>query len=314
MRNAILPMLISVLSISLSGFFAKISIENASVYSTVLSRFLVPFFLITCYAAIDSSNLITLSLSTFKGNIIRALALITSQLSLYLSLKGLSLAEATLLYNTGPIFIVIFSILNGYRLTISSITSLVLGTIGIIFTFGTNAVIMNQYVMYGLLSGAAFAISQLSLHNATKNNGILNIMFHLYGLTTVISLFVFFLSGSHISDIMKINIHTALILFLIGLTSFSNQLFRGLSYRRCSNPTKLAPLLYLSIPLSALFDTLYYEKRIDSSSIVGMALILVASFIASSSASKNSVQRNSPSKQSYRHTLNVKSGIFKVAS
>lgn len=276
---SIFYMIISVVSIALSGFFAKESMLSVSIYAATFIRFFIPltllvfiFFIFKRYKSFNFKNI--------KNHLVRSIALTASQFCLFFSMTGLPMSEATVLYNTGPIFIVLFSIFLGSEIKLINLASMLLGTLGVLLITHIQNGIMNRYVFFGLVSGLAFCISQMALQQSSKKEDNLITMFFLYGLTSLFSAIVFLIFYKPHIYPHSINIATYLFLFLLGLSSFLNQFFRGRAYKESSSPASLAPLLYLAVFISALLDFSFFHVFPDREIIFGGVLILAGSYIA----------------------------------
>lgn len=282
---SVIYMLVSVSSISLSSFFAKLLMGSLSIYTALFSRFFIPFVLLAVlfyvfklYQNLDFKNM--------RSHVIRAIALISSQFCLFFSMRGIPLSEATVLYNTGPIFMMLFALLSGQRLTLKHWLALVLGTVGILMICHIQTGAINRYVLVGLLSGLAFCISQLSFQQASKKDETLNIMFFLYGLTSCILLIILLLVHPISVSSQAFTVNTYLLAFLLGVTSLSNQFFRGKAYARSAHPNTLAPLLYLAVFISAFLDLIFFHILPDNQSITGGVLIILGAYVSTTQAHK----------------------------
>lgn len=271
-------MFISVISIALSNFFAKLSMGSVGIYMTTFQRFFIPFILLSIISLIFKRYK-QFNFENIKYHLIRSIALTASQFFLFFSMLGLPMSEATVLYNTGPIFIVLCSLCLGVKINLRGLLSLFLGTLGVLLICQIQNAVINRYVVFGLLSGFAFCISQMTLQKTSKMEDSLTTMFFLYGLTSIFSfviLLVFYKSPLYFHSL---NIDTYLFLLVLGLSSVSNQFFRGMAYKESVSPEKLAPILYFSVFISAFLDFVFFHIVPDDEIIFGGSLVLIGSYI-----------------------------------
>jgi len=278
-------MLIAVFSFAMSGFFAKLSLSVAAVSSTVFIRFFIPILILLCAAKIFKKK-IAFQREKFWLQLLRAAALTSSQLCFFYSIKGLPLAEATALYNTGPIFIAIFSCFFGSRLSFQKSIALFSGAIGVCLICHIEAGVFNGFIFVGILSGISFSISQMAFHKISKSGDNLSNMFSLYVLAAIFSFIIKLLFGSSfeslaISSYQNIALHELIILMMVGVCSLGNQYFRGKAYSLAKSSSDLAPLIYLSVFISTMFDAVFFNVIPDMQASIGAVLIVVAAYFTS---------------------------------
>ncbi len=272
-------MLLAVFSVSLSSFFAKLSIIDIGVHATIFVRFFIPLLLSMPLLFIFKPS-IKLQMSSIKLTLLRAFSLIFSQLCLFLAIQGLPLAEAILLYNTGPIIITLFSFLLGYKVKTKECIGLALGVVGILFICRLQEGTLDKYVLYGVLSSIAFSISQITLYASSKKEDSVVIMFYLYLFTSLLA-FILHLTFSDETLLTVSNFEYPIVIFLfsVGFFSLLNQYFRGKAYKKSKSPSELAPLIYFSVLFSSVLDLVFFSIAPDTQSIVGCVLIFLSTYM-----------------------------------
>lgn len=273
-------MIISVISIALSGLFAKLSMQHVSIYFATFIRFFIPLILISIIS-ISFKRYKKFNFKNMKYHLMRSVALTASQFFLFFSMLGLPMSELTVLYNTGPIFIVFFSFFLGEKIKLINLLSLFLGTAGVLLICHIQNGVCNRYVIYGLISGIGFCISQMTLHNTSKKEDNTTTMFFLYAFTSLFSLIIFLIFSHKSYSHHTVSFITYLFLLMLGLSSLSNQFFRGKAYKESNNPVNLAPLLYLSVFISAFLDFFFFHIHPDNEVIIGGLCILLGSCMSS---------------------------------
>ena len=114
MIYAIPYMLISILSITFSTFFAKMLINNNYSASLIeLYRFLIPLFFTLPF--LYKNYVFKLNLASSISILLRGFFLSLSQYFLFISMKKISLYEAVILYNMCPFYIYIYDVMLIYN-------------------------------------------------------------------------------------------------------------------------------------------------------------------------------------------------------
>ena len=134
MLNAQFIMLVSIFCFSLAGYFSSLLALHLLALS-MLIRFLIP----TTFSFVKIRNFNFLKVNTSSTIIlcaIRGLVIFFSQYLLYLAIHSLGLASGLILYNLGPIIlIIIFSVLGNKLKNISGVSGAAIlgdGRVGLI--------------------------------------------------------------------------------------------------------------------------------------------------------------------------------------
>jgi drug/metabolite transporter (DMT)-like permease len=286
MIYAIPYMLISILSITLSTFFAKMLINiNYSASLIELYRFLIPLFFTIPF--LYKNYVFKLNLGSCISIVLRGFFLFLSQYFLFISMEKISLYEAVILYNMCPFYIYIYDVIKGIEIKIRNIMSLVLGFISIVMILGGSS-IFSIGVFYGFLSGIFFAFSQISFHYCSKEKIDRNqCLFLVYLLCSLFSIIHFTYGDNTIRDILipfDSGIVILVLFILVGFFSLLNQSFRLKAYGFVKYPTQLSIFLYLSVPLSFFLDVVFFNSPITVRSLFGGGL-LICSLIVNNSGS-----------------------------
>lgn len=280
-RYSSLYMYIAAFSIAVSGFFAKLCLVNSvPLKITVISRFSGPFIIILIFLFF-TKNLPSISFHNIKTHAIRALFLTLSQILLFLSIKKISLSESMILYSTGPIFIAIYDMYTGKKLTYINILSLIFGAVGVCLMLHVLDATLNWFVLVGLASGFCLSISQILLHTCSRKENTLHVMFFIFFFSTIFSIFLLSSNKEATTSVISItyNYHIIILLFFVGIFSLLNQFFRGKAYGLVQIPSTLSPIIYFSVLVSVILDITFFKQSIDLETMSGGILTLLGSYL-----------------------------------
>lgn len=282
LAEASLLMALAASSLAVSGFFAKLSMQWVSLNLAVTSRFLVPWVL-TAGWLVARGQWSTIRRQDLVACIPRALALCLAQYCLYAAIERCGLGLATILYNTGPIFIMLHSSWRYRTFSWPRLGAVCLGFSGVLLlSWGHLEGSHHRYLWLGVLAGLFQAASQILLHQATRTLGTTLVMLHVYAIGSVFWLTLLALLRPQLllsADTLE---WPWLALWLLGaaLGSMGNQQWRGEAYRRVEDPAILSPLIYLSIAVSLLLDHLVFATHLRPVQGVGTLLIVLGALLA----------------------------------
>jgi len=257
--------------IALLGVFAKELLTYLPLSITALSRSLIPFLILLIFI-----SPLSLSLKpNWHLHALRGLAIAISNYALLVYLSRVSLFDAILLFNTGPLFLPFLSRFLLHRpLRFRVIISTLVGFIGVAIAIKPDHGVFQWVAIIGLLSGFCNAVSQVFLHKVSQRQCPVENMFCAYFWTSIFLLFptLYFCLNTTIS----IAWHWQIVFLLIPLViiSLCNQTMCGFAYQHVRNPASVMPLIYLSIPLLGLFDWVIYRDIPTWNQCFGAALII----------------------------------------
>jgi len=265
-----LYMLLSAGSLSLAYLFVKMSTADVPFFLLVFLRFVIPFLFLVLLFAIRRLSIKTQSL---RSHFIRTLFVLTAQYSIFYYISKDTLLNATVLLNTGPLFIPLIEwLFLKYHIPKSTWISMIISAVGVFFILQPGASLFSMLSFLGLLAGFSQACSQVVFGlSAKKESPELN-LFYLFGFGTVISFIP--LIGKGFS--FGVNWEPNLIAFvvLLSLASLMNQYFRAMAYMH-RKPSTLSTFLYFSVLLSGFFDWFVFKKTPNTLSIIGAILVIL---------------------------------------
>lgn len=274
-------------SLAVSGFFAKLALNAVSLNLAVTTRFVLPWLLTAGWLLVQG-RLSQVRRQDFIACIPRALALCLAQYFFYAAIEKCGLGLATILYNTGPIFITLHS---SFRYRIYSWRRLLAvgsGFSGVLLLSGGNVEsAQGSFLWLGVLAGLFQAASQILLHQATRTLGTTLVMLHVYAAGSCFWMAVLVATRPTLIHTDSSSLPGWVGLCLVGaaLGSMGNQQWRGEAYRRVNDPAVLSPLIYLSIAVSLLLDHLVFQTHLNALQGLGATFIVGGALLASPGAS-----------------------------
>lgn len=192
------------------------------------------------------------------------------------------LSVAAVLFNMTPVFIPLFA-----RIFLNEVTSkqvlcgIALSLVGVIFIIHPKVGGFLSYAsLIGLASGILMAVAQVMLRHLVKTKEPSEkIVFYLY-LTSMICSIVIILAEMLLSPTKILAVrgqgHVTLVLcglLALGVISLTAQriLTKAFTYMPAA---KLAPFLYISIPVSSLLGWIIWQQQLTMNLLIGSLLII----------------------------------------
>jgi drug/metabolite transporter (DMT)-like permease len=207
--------------------------------------------------------------------LLRSMAGLGAFFFVFISVQHLSVANATLLLNTGPFFIpfllfLCFKEMINHHLWLGIIP----GFIGIVFILNPGSNIFQWHAFLPLISGLCVAIIFISLRRLHYyKEPMTRILLYLFLFATLLTL------PFGVSHWKNPSSRDWILLGLISIASFLSQTTITFSLRYGS-PKALAPLCYTSVIFAIIFDWLIWDNIPTWTSIVGTILIITGGIIA----------------------------------
>lgn len=198
--------------------------------------------------------------------------------------KNVSLAVAAVLFNSMPIFVVLFAhLFLNERCSKQVWAAIIIALLGIILVLhpGVGSFFkLGSFI--GLSAAILMAISQVMLRSLVNQKmKTTQIVFFLYLMASISSALIILIE-SLIAHQSLIGVHlgndhisfVVFILLLLGLSSLISQ--RTMTYAFQFMPaTKLVPVLFVSVPASGLIGWLFWSQHIGARFCIGAVLIFL---------------------------------------
>ncbi|HCE1775158.1 EamA family transporter [Vibrio parahaemolyticus] len=283
-HKPIVFMLMSTLSLSVTGLLAKQLSEALSVTMFSFLRFFLPA-LILLLVLIPKG--IKLPKSTeLKPTLLRALCIGLSQLCFIASLQTLTLVESVVLFATGPLFMPVIEKLVWHgKIRASTVFGIVTAFSGVVLLAGTEGEFTLRYdLLLGLAGGLFNSGSQLTLYKVSKSNmSPLEINFWAFSFAALFILPLALINdGSGLLGAQSFSLSvepSVLWLLVMSMLIINTQVFRAKAYQLASSGSQLAPLIFTNLLFTAVWQSLFFADVMSRTQIAGMGLIVLATVL-----------------------------------
>ncbi|WP_455294681.1 DMT family transporter [Vibrio parahaemolyticus] len=283
-HKPIVFMLMSTLSLSVTGLLAKQLSEAFSVTMFSFLRFFLPA-LILLLVLIPKG--IKLPKSTeLKPTLLRALCIGLSQLCFIASLQTLTLVESVVLFATGPLFMPVIEKLVWHgKIRASTVFGIVMAFSGVVLLAGTEGEFTLRYdLLLGLAGGLFNSGSQLTLYKVSKSNmSPLEINFWAFSFAGLFILPLALINdGSGLLGAHSFSLSvepSVLWLLVMSMLIINTQVFRAKAYQLASSGSQLAPLIFTNLLFTAVWQSLFFADVMSRTQIAGMGLIVLATVL-----------------------------------
>ncbi len=266
-------MLASTTCFSLSGFFGLQAVGLLGDWPVVLARFAIPLAVL---GAGLGSRIRHAMREVCLVQMLRAAFLVASQALFLATASRGGLFLAVVLYNTGPLFLVLVEAAHRRRPPSRlPLLGVALGFCGVGTIHGASSGASACMVLLGVGSGICFALSQFTLYLAARDRDHHVVLVQTCLWCVLLAAVPCLWARAHpwpAADAATW-VRLALALVLAGLFSLGNQWFRGLAYRRAKSAAALAPYLYFGVLASACLDAV--SKGVMPSPGTGVGTLLI---------------------------------------
>ncbi|NAW84232.1 EamA family transporter [Vibrio sp. V43_P6S15P86] len=283
-NKSILFMLMSTLSLSVTGLLAKQLSGELSVTLFSFLRFLVPALILLILLRVK--NLTIPKAGTLKPILLRALCIGLSQLCFIASLQTLTLVEGGVLFATGPLFIpLVEKLFMRGRIRVSTLAALAMAFTGVVMLAGGGSEITwRADLLLGLAGGLFNSGSQLTLYKVSKTDmSPLEINFWAFGFAAVFLLPLTLFNDIDVflkANVMESTVSSNMLwLGVMSLMIINTQVFRSKAYQLASSGSQLAPLIFTNLLFTAVWQSAFFDDRMSQSQIIGMSLIVLATIL-----------------------------------
>lgn len=224
-------------------------------------------------------------LSNLKVYAIRAACATGAQYSLFFVLSHGTVFLGNLLYATSGLFAPLLTLLI-LKVSVprKTILSIIISFIGVAIALGAWKTIFSPVSLMGLASGLLAAGSQITQHYASKKDDKLWINIMLFGIATLYSIPLVFISPYSIVS-LHILIHPSIGLIitivLFSFFSIANQTLKSFAFKYVNKAASLAPFFYSVIIFAAIIDWLVYGITPQPHIYLGIMVIILGGIVMS---------------------------------
>jgi drug/metabolite transporter (DMT)-like permease len=262
-----------------SGIFVKLSDSSPSLIAFYRSLFALPFLYAWMkFEERNSSSEIIWDKKTFFFLLLGGLCFALDMSIWNWSLSFTSVANATLMANIAPVFVVIFGVLFlGYKIEISFVVTLLLALLGVFLVILPGEQIMVFGDSLGILAAVFYAGYILSIKNLTNILQPAKTLFLVTIITTLCLLPISLIEAD------SLNLSKSEFFILISYAIFSQTFAQGLITSGISKVSAhLSSLVLLMQPVAAAFYGWFFlQELLSPLQMAGGLIVLAAIYLAS---------------------------------
>lgn len=262
------------------SFLGKLGQNFFSIPALIFWRYTLSFiasFVVVCL--IQKRRKILDGLFSKKLQFFRVVCVLVSQYSFFYYMSVNSLLNATLLLNTGPLFIPLIDkwILKKH-VGVSTWVSVLIAFIGVLFILPPEKDLFTWQSGIGLLAGFAQGTAQVlfGLHVGEEKKSLDMFSFYLFASFLALTPYLFF--PTMVGKELLLGWEPYVIIALLAGASGMNQYFRALAFQ-ISTPGRLSSFLYVSIVVAGLWDWLVFNNVPTLGVFIGAFLILLGGIL-----------------------------------
>ena len=277
--KGIFLLLVGALMLGGSGIFVKLSDSSPSLIAFYRSLFALPFLYAWMkFEERNNSQDIIWDKKTFFFLVLGGLCFALDMSIWNWSLSFTSVANATLMANIAPVFVVIFGVLFlGYKIEISFIVTLLLALMGVFLVILPGEQIMVFGDSLGILAAVFYAGYILSIKDLTNVLQPAKTLFYVTIITTVC------LFPISLIEADSLNLSKSEFFILISYAIFSQTFAQGLITLGISKVSAhLSSLVLLMQPVAAAFYGWFFlQELLSPLQMTGGLIVLAAIYLAS---------------------------------
>ncbi len=218
-------------------------------------------------------------------HLIRDLAGACSFLLFFLTINHISLVDAVLLNNTGPLFLpLIIWIWLKHGVPAKAWWGIAIGFIGVILILHPTTEGLNWWMIFGLLSGVLMAVALTALRLLHRTESTFLMLFYYF---LVLSLIVLPLA---IWQWIPPTPEIWLAMISVGLLFLLLQFMATYAFR-FGRATVLAPLLYMVVIWTAIIDWIFWHQIPSLLSSLGTLVVIIGGVLAITLSGEKEQQR-----------------------
>ena len=277
--KGIFLLLVGALMLGGSGIFVKISESSPSLIAFYRSLFALPFLYV--WMKFEERNIspdITWDKKTFFFLVLGGLCFALDMSIWNWSLSFTSVANATLMANIAPVFVVIFGVLFlGYKIEVSFVIILLLALSGVFLVVLPGEQIMVFGDSLGILAAVFYAGYILSIKDLTNVFQPAKTLFLVTIITTLCLLPI------SLMEVESLSLSKSEFFILISYAIFSQTFAQGLITSGISRVSAhLSSLVLLMQPVAAAFYGWFFLKELlNPMQMAGGLIVLAAIYLAS---------------------------------
>lgn len=276
LRIAIPLVLLAALTNALMIFLVKIASNSLPVSTILFSRYLITLIMIMPILAWNPATkrfIKSIKTERLPLHLFRDVVGFICLYSYFYAAKFITLADATVLFNTAPLFIPLIAyIWQKLKIFHRLWLGIGIGFVGVILLLHPGKEALRVASFVGLLSGFTGAIVIVGNRLLTYTEPPTRTMFYYFVVGTILGFIVMFMQTPHFWE--NISWREGTLLLAIGILGYLYQYFNISSTKHA--PVRLSSVfLYTTVIFSLFFDWAFWKKTPTMLSAVGIALIII---------------------------------------
>ena len=288
--KAIFLIILGMFVFSIQDTLIKLMSDSINIYVIYIVRSIVGILAILTYCWIYKIQLIFKTHYPFI-TIFRVSIFFLGFSLYYFSLSKISLPEAVTLFFVSPFFVTISSkFIVGENIGIYRWSAILIGFIGVYLVLNPNFDDFNVYSLFPIFCAFFYALTVVIQKKTSDKDSLFTQILHTYLSAIVFSIIIYFFVNNltftpyqfleYNFVLMSWNIPSLkyfLLLIIIGFTAVIG-FFSIFGAYRIGSPSTIAPYEYSLIIWSILFGYIIWNDYLTIKGMVGLSLILIASF------------------------------------
>ncbi len=192
------------------------------------------------------------------------------------SVNIMPLAEnTTILFSEALFMLPLTAIFLKEKVSKISVLATVIGFLGLVLMFRPKSENINILAFIPTIAAFLFAVMNIIIKKMVDNKENTLTMLFYFGLYATV------MSAMVLHKYWAVpNLHELLLIFLLGIGANLIQLFIFLAYR-ATTASSISPIRYVELPFAVLFGLIFFNQIPDITTIIGAALIITGTFVAS---------------------------------
>jgi drug/metabolite transporter (DMT)-like permease len=276
LRKAIPLILLAALANALMIVLVKIASQAAAPQVILFARYIITLLILMPFIFFKTGRNepihCYLATKRFPLHLLRDVFGFLGLLAYFYAAKYVSLADATVLFNTAPLFIPLIAFFWGRIKIVHRLWwGIGVGFLGVVLIVKPDHALLNIASIVGLLAGFCSAMVLVGGRYLTYSEPPLRTMFYYFAVGTVLGLILLIIKPENLANIFHVK--KLLLLLGVGVFGYLYQFFINSSIKFA--PVRLtSSFLYAGVVFSLLFDWLLWHVIPTALSIAGILLII----------------------------------------
>lgn len=266
-ESGVVCMMTASLLFALMGASVKFALREVPVYEAVFFRSIISALIIGAFIYGKKVSFLGNNPLLLAG---RGLAgFIALNLTFY-TISKISLGDATILNQTSPLFVALFSALFlGEKLSKKVMLLSLLSFLGVALIVKPTFSHFHHAALMGLLSGMVAALAYISISHLHGSDSSYTMAFYFTAISSVFS------APLMIHEAVMPSFSAWIYLLITGITGTFAQLLLTYAYKN-EEASKVAPFSYVAVIFSFILGMIFFDEIPDLYSLLGSLLVILS--------------------------------------